>query len=295
MAWRVWWLLAGTGVFLGAGVPLARWAAQGGVEAVAFTLWPTLVAGAVLAGVGWARQGLCGFSPRWLAFGLLAGLGGHALPMWLSYWLAAHAGAGFAALSFTLSPLFTWLILIGLGLERAGWRRALAIASGLAGGVLLIGGQGLAQRLPWAFGALALAVPVLIAATNVYRSQRMPSGAGAPWLAGLTLLGSALWLLVGSGLGDGLPAWPATTVGLTAALLQVAALVSGYLCYFGLQRAAEPVVFSFIGYVMTAMSLALGVAVWQEPLPWTVWPALMLVALGLRGATRTAPRAREAA
>ncbi len=271
------WVL-GTGVLLGLGNPLARQAGASGLSALAFTLWPTALAALLLGTLGWWWHGRRTLSGRLMVFGLVAGAFGHALPMLAAYWLATRAGAGFASLSFTLTPVLTLAIMALLGRERLQPVRLLAVALGLAGGVLLVGGQVWSQQRELHLMAVALLVPALIAATNVYRGLAMPRGVPDAWLSAATLGGSTGVLLALVPLADPHALAAPSASGLTWLGAQTAALVAGYLCYFGLQRRAEPVAFSLIGYVMLVVSLGLGHLFMAESVDWTLWPALVLIA-----------------
>lgn len=274
------WVL-GTGVLLGLGNPLARQAGASGISALAFTLWPTALAALLLGGLGWWWHGARPLSRRLLVFGLVAGAFGHALPMLAAYWLASRAGAGFASLSFTLTPVLTLAIMALLGRERLQPLRLLAVVLGLAGGVLLVGGQVWSQQRELHLMAVALLVPTLIAATNVYRGLAMPRGVPDAWLSAATLAGSTGVLLALVPLADTQALAAPAAPGLTWLGAQTAALVAGYLCYFGLQRRAEPVAFSLIGYVMLVVSLGLGHLFMAESVNATLWPALALIAAAL--------------
>ena len=290
----LWPLLLGTGITLGLGTPIAKAAAHDGVGALAFALWPALLAGTLLALLGHRRAGPPPDLPRLLRFGAVAGLLGHALPMSALYWLSAHAGSGFAALSLALPPVFTLLVSLALGLERLAARRAAAVGLGLAGALLMLGARGGSFEATPAALAVALAIPASIGAGNVYRARRLPPGVGGEWLSAATLLASATLLtLAGLALGDlALPAEPAALAWL---LLQAGVLVLGYRLYFALQRRAEPVTFSFIGYVMMLAGVAAGTLVFGERLPWTVAPAAALVLGALALLQAPAPRARAGA
>jgi drug/metabolite transporter (DMT)-like permease len=294
----LWSVLMGTGIFLGLGMPLAKAAAAQQVGALAFALWPTAAAGLVLMAIGHLRHGSPAFTAAQLRFGAVAGLFGHALPMSAAYWLAAQAGAGFAALAFTLPPVFTLAITLLLGLERPLLRRVAGVAVGLAGALLLVAGRGvlttgdvdhIAGRAPGAPSALwlVLAIPAVIAAANVYRSVRLPQGLAAEWLSGLTLLSSATFLAMFGAVAGGLQV-PLTAAALSWLALQAAALVAGYILYFLLQQRAEPVTFSFMGYVVMATGVAAGTLFFGERLPWTTAPALAFIGAALWLISRTA-------
>ena len=146
-------------MFLGLGMPIARWLAPLGVEPLAFALWPTAIAGAVLGALTFAREG--GFL-RWelVRFGAIAGLAGYALPMTLAFWLAGRAGAAHAAISFTLPPLFTLATNLLLRREPLRWLRVAGIAVGLAGAWLLVAQSPSAQRSDgWAMAAVFIIPP----------------------------------------------------------------------------------------------------------------------------------------
>lgn len=273
---RIWPLLLGTGITLGLGAPIAKAAAQHGVGALAFALWPTLAAGLLLGAIGLFRQGAPADLPRLLRFGGVAGLFGHALPMSALFWLSSHAGAGFASLSLALPPVFTLLTTILLGLERLAPRRGAAVGLGLSGALLMLAGRGGSFEATPALLALALAIPASIGAANVYRSRRMPPGASGEWLSSSTLLASSSMLAI-AGLALGHLALPPTWPALAWLALQAGVLTVGYLLYFALQRRTEPVTFSFIGYVMMLAGVTIGTFAFGERLPWTVWPAAALV------------------
>lgn len=289
-------LLLGTGFTLGLGAPIAKAAAQQGVDPLAFALWPTLAAGLLLALLGRLRQGRPPDAPRLLRFGLVAGLFGHALPMTALFWLSSHAGAGFASLSLALPPVFTLLVSLLLGLERLALRRALAVGLGLSGALLMLAGRGGSFEATPAVLALALAIPASIGAANVYRSRHMPPGASGEWMSASTLLASASMLIVVSLVAGAAPP-PASAPAQGWLALQAGVLTVGYLLYFALQRRAEPVTFSFIGYVMMLAGVAIGTLAFGERLSWTVAPAavLVLAALMLLRPAAPAPAARPTA
>jgi drug/metabolite transporter (DMT)-like permease len=286
----IWPVLVGTGVFLGLGMPLAKAAAAEQVGALAFAFWPTLAAGLVLIALGRLRHGRPRLTMADLRFGGIAGLFGHALPMSAAYWLSAEAGAGFTALAFTLPPVFTLAITLLIGIERPLMRRVGGVAIGLTGAVLFVVGRG-TMGMTDKLGALWLvvAIPAVIAAANVYRSLRLPRGLAAEWLSGITLLSSSVMLAV-FGLFSGGMGVPLEASAMAWLALQALALVAGYILYFLLQQRAEPVTFSFMGYVVMATGVAIGTAAFGERLPWTTLPALALIGAALWLMKSTAAR-----
>lgn len=292
----VWPLLLGTGLVLGTSVPLAKLAALSGASPLAFSFWPTAAAGALLALLAARRHGRLPARASVLRFGLIAGTLGHALPMSALFWLSGQHGAGFSALAFTLPPVFTLAITLLLRLEPWRWPRAAAVATGLAGALLLVGARGSAGAPGLAAVAVLLAVPAMIGAGNVYRARYLPGDVAAEWLGALMLLASAAVLGLVA-LATGAAPWPQAPAALGWLALQALVLVGGYLLYFRLQRRAEPVTFSFMGYVMMATGVAAGAWLFGERLAQTTWPALALIVAALwliQRSTLVLPRPAQA-
>jgi len=277
-----WMLLLATGACLGAGMPLARVAYAHGVAPLSFALWPTLFAGIALASIAYWRNGM----PRsreqrgqLARFGIIAGLLGQALPLTATYQLSVQAGAGFSALAYTLPPVFTLLIGLLAGLERWQTRRAAAVLLGLAGAGLLTLARFQIGDVSPATLLLIFAIPAFVGAGNVYRAMHLPRAAANEWLGAAMLLGSAAVLLpVDLVAGHGIVF--ITFLGWACVALQMLIQIGGYLLYFALQRRAEPVTFSFLGYAMTLTGVLAGAILFGERLPWQIAPAVFLIALG---------------
>lgn len=273
-------LLLATGVALGLGVPISKAAGAYDVHPFAFVTWPTLIAGLAFGLLAWRRQPAPQDPMRLLRFGAVAGLLGHAAPMSALFWLTAEAGAGFAALAFTLPPVFTLAIAILVRVQQPSGRRLLAVGIGLAGALLLAWGRsGSLGGAGWPL-LLVLAVPALIGAANVYRSLHMPPGVAGVWLAAATLLGSSVVLLLAGCVLPGL-AIPERPEALGWLGLQAVLLMLGYQLYFALQRRAEPVTFSFMGYVSMLTGVLAGTLVFGERLHWSTGPAALLILAAL--------------
>ena len=286
-------LLVATGVALGLGLPLAKLAAMQGVQPLPFATWPTWAAALVLVALGAGRQGPPPAPQRLLRFGLIAGLFGHAAPMTALYWLTRETGAGFAALAFTLPPVFTLAITLALRLQAPSALRLGAVVVGLAGALLLVLGRDVHGPASWLPLLAVVAIPASMGGANVYRSLHLPAGTGGEWLSAATLLGSAAILTAG-GLAAGALGVPQTPAALLILAAQTAVLVAGYLLYFALQRRAEPVTFSFMGYVSMGTGVLAGLLMFQEVLPWTTLPALALIVLSLKLIVSSRPPAATA-
>lgn len=273
----VWQLLLGTGVLFGLGIPLSQLGARQGVDVLAFALWPTVAAALGLAVLGWVRHGPVKIDARLVRFGLLAGTFGHAVPASAGYWLARETGAGFAALAYTMPPVLTLAFSLVLRLEQPVARRIVAVALGLAGALLLVTGRGAAHEAGFIGIAILLLIPLSIAGANVYRALHLPKAVPAEWLAALMLLSSA-GVLAASGSLRGSLALPLNFEALIWPAFQAIAMMAAYLLFFALQRRAEPVMLSFVGYVSMLTGTAVAAVGFGESLPAVVWPALGLIA-----------------
>lgn len=270
-------LILGTGLLLGLGIPLARLAGGEGISPLTFSFWPTLAAGLALACVAWQRHGAPVITGHLLRFGAVSGIVGHAIPVSSAFWLASDAGASFASLTFTLPPVFTLLVSLLVGFERLDWRRAAAVALGLAGALLIVTGRGGSFGVTGMAAVVALLIPTSVAAANVYRAAHLPRAVPAEWLGALMMLSSAAALAAIAGPRGGL-AVPVTGPALLWLSVQATAMTAGYLLYFVLQKRAEPVMFSFIGYAMMLTGVAFATLAFGERLPHAIWPGLTLVA-----------------
>ncbi len=273
---RLWPLLLGSGITLGLGAPIAKVAAHDGVGALAFALWPTLAAGLLLGVIGLVRQGRPSdpASPEFASAASPACSatrcrcpqcsGCPRTPAPASHPCPRHCRRCSRCCSRCCS--------VSSSLRR----RGVAVGLGLFGALRCSPAAAAPFEATPALLAMALAIPASVGATNIYRSRRMPPGASSEWMSSITLLASSSMLaLAGLALGNIAP--PLTAPAIAWLALQTGVLTIGYIFYFALQRRAEPVTFSFIGYVMMIPGVMIGTFVFGERLPWTVWPAAALV------------------
>lgn len=274
-----WGLLIATGMSLGMAVPLSKLAVKNGVAPLSFVMIPALVAGLLLGGIALLRHGWPEDRRKLLGFGLVTGMLGNALPNTLTAWLSGQAGASIAGVAFTLPPVFTLGLALLFGFERARWQRVLAIALGLSGAMWLAASRVMGGQLSWV-GALALLViPASIGAGNVYRARFLPRAVPAEWLGASMSLGAFTLLL---------PVWtlsPASASGVDVAGLpylaaQVVVGAVAAVLFFQLQRRADPVTMSFIGYVLALTAVLLGALILGERLPWQIAPGAALILAG---------------
>ena len=294
-----WALLGATGFALGVGVPLGKQAVTHGTTPLAFALWPALSTIVVLGLLAWRRHGTPTAVAPLLRFGLPAGLLGGAVPNVLSAWVAAEAGASIAALAYTLPPLFTLGLMLLLGLEPLRWQRLAAVALAFTGACWLASTRVAAGALGVEAAIGLLAIPLSLAAGNVFRARHLPPGVPVEWLGVATAAGAAA-LLLPAWVASGAPAVPAAAWPFVAA--QMAAAPLAMLLFFRLQQRADAMTMSFIGYAMALCASLLGTLMLGERLPWQLLPALVLIVTGFwwtqqtsRAPAGTRPQQKEAA
>ncbi|MBC7991174.1 MAG: DMT family transporter [Luteimonas sp.] len=276
---KTWAVLGATGVAMGLAMPLGKLAVNHGVAPLTFVMVPALISGVLLAGLAWWRHGPPADLHEFWRFGLVAGLLGNAVPNTLTAWLSGDAGASFSAIAFTLPPVFTLGLMLVLGWERASVTRGAAVTLGLAGALWLAASRLTGGDLSVA-GAVALfVIPASLGAGNVYRARWLPVGLPAEWLGAAMSLGAFTLLL---------PVWiwsPGAYASFDAAgwpflAAQVAASTVGAVLFFHLQRRAEPVLMSFLGYAMALTAVLAGAFLLGERLTWQLLPAGLLIMAG---------------
>lgn len=269
-------LLLATGSLLGASLPLARAGAEVGWRPVSFVFATAITAGLLLL-ILHARHLVR--RPGLLTYSLICGVLSIAVPNTLTFAVMPHLGTGFAAMLYTLPPLLTYLFAGVCRVERFHALRLVGILVGLGGAVLLALTRGAAADVAGIWLLLALGVPVSIAAGNVYRKLRLPEGVNAGVLAGGMLLGGAASLaplVFGTS-----PFWPGTTEAGLLALGQCLLTSLTFVVYFRFQRVADPVYFSQMGYVISAVGIFAGILLFDERLSLGLAAGMGLIALGI--------------
>lgn len=220
--------------------------------------------------VVWVASWITGKFPIWdwahLRYYLLGGLLGISLPYVLAFTVLRELQVGIVGLLTALSPVVTYAFARLLGIEPGNLLRLSGLFVGLIGVVLLIKPEGSmdVSTHGW-YLLLALGIPVSLAAANIYRSQFWPAGSGAmPLVTGmLTVQGVGLFvinLLLGNFI-DLLPRMEGAGY-LLLALGTMAGI--SYLTSFKLLQVGGPVYLSQMGYVITAVTLLVGIVMWNE-------------------------------
>jgi drug/metabolite transporter (DMT)-like permease len=192
-----------------------------------------------------------------------------------------------------LSPVLTLAFSALSGLRRPGRLGVAGIAVGLAGALLVALSRGEVGRPAdpgWV--ALALLIPVFLAAGNVYRTVDWPEGADPLALAAGSNLCAAALLLAAALALDG-PAGMATLADAPALVATQAVANAAMLAlFFRLQRVGGPVFLSQIGYVAAAVGLVSGTMLLGERYGVATWAGAAVTVAGVALVTWSQARGR---
>jgi drug/metabolite transporter (DMT)-like permease len=287
-------LLFAAGFGIGLIFPLGKVAGSIGLPPLIFAGGSAAGASLVLLAITLAGGGRVVIDRRTAVYAAIAGQLTFALPFGVLVAVIPHLGSGIPAILQSLAPILTLGIVIALGMERPNLMRALGLASGLSGALIILGSRNagaLDVAAPFGWYLAALVTPAALAAGNVYRTTHWPEGRGPLPLATLTLAAGAagigLVLAVEALLYGGVEAGPALRAGWWVIALQSLATGVGYAFFFRLQQIGGPVYLSQISYVNTGVGVAFAVLLFGERLTIWIWLAVALVFAGVALVNRT--------
>ncbi len=131
-------LLLTVGSLLGVFAAMVKLATAAGWHPLAFLFWSLAGSGAILTALAIRSGNAPRLARRTLAYNLGSGLLSAMLPNALSFAAIPHVGAGFVALGFAFPPLLSYLLALGLKMERFRTQRAAGLALAFAGVVALV-------------------------------------------------------------------------------------------------------------------------------------------------------------
>lgn len=280
------------GSLLALSLVVAKFADAAGAPRLMFLMVAMTGGGLILFGIAVSRHQPMPMTLRTLEYAVVSGAL-FALPNALAFLAVRHVGAGFISLSFAFPILLTWILAVGLGLEKLSLLRFAGVSFGLAGGVVLAIAKAGGADGAWLWAALVLAMPVVIAIANIYRTLRWPAEAGPIFLAALMLIGGAIALLPFVIMFEGADARALFLAPAALNLVLAEALVFAvlYLFYFVLQRLAGPVYLSQIGTVAALVGTLVAIFALGEGPPPNLAAAAALITLGTALFQRGAPAA----
>jgi drug/metabolite transporter (DMT)-like permease len=223
----------------------------------------------------------------------IMGLFGIAAPFAAITWGTQYIASGLSAILNGMMPIFTFLVAVSLGNERATLKRLSGVVLGLAGTAvlmlpkLLTGGQETSLLGALAVIAAALSYAVAVVYASRHLTHLPPQVASLGQLAAATL-----WLLP---LAIVEPSWRgAVTLHSILPLLFLGMVGTSlaYLIYYRLIRDTGATFTSLVTYISPPFGVFWGRLILAEPITWNVIAALALILVGLllvRAVPRRAP------
>jgi len=268
IGWQAFACLMLVGTLIAMSWVVAKLADGAGAPPLSFLSACLVGAGAVLLAVAALQRQPMQLTRRSLEYAAVSGLF-FAMPNALGFLAIPHVGAGFISLSLAFPILITWVLAVLMKMERLKAQRMAGVLVGLAGGILLTASKAGSASEGKMWAVLVLAMPVIIAGGNMYRTLRWPANAAPVFLAALMMFGGALALLPFVLIFEPGQAHTLWTSGAVARMLVLETAVFSvlYLFYFVLQKVAGPVYFSQIGTVAALVGTLVAVFLLGETPP----------------------------
>ncbi len=270
------------GSLLGVSINIAKMTIERGGSPLFLLFWATLGAGTALLVIARLLQNKLQLTQAMIVYGLVSGAL-FAVPNLLAFMAIEKVGAGFVALNFAFPILLTYALALVFVIEQFDRWRAIGVAAGLAGGVLLAIGKVMNDNPPLPWLLITFSVPVIIALGNIYRTVYWPQGLRPIVAAPLMLLGGALTTgMIALFDGQFAVLWQLQGAAVEMlTLVQTFGFTLLYLLYFVLQKRAGPVYLSQIGSVGAVAGVCVAVLILEEALPSALLPAGILILIGI--------------
>jgi drug/metabolite transporter (DMT)-like permease len=275
-------LLLAVGALLGLNFPLGKLAGAAGVPPL---VWSALISagGAAVLGIALAvKRVRVPFDPRHLRYFACVSVVSYALPNALVYSAIPHLGSAYAAILFTLSPMFTVVFSMAARLRHPGRMELAGISIGFIGTLLVASARGeMGHSVEWVWIGIGVLVPLSLAVGNVYRTVDLPKGTPSLVLAVGSNAAAAILLLAVAWASGTLPGVAALGHVPGIALLQIAASAAMFALFFQLQVVGGPVTLSQIGTVGAAVGVIAGTLGLGERYATIVWIGIAIIAVGI--------------
>lgn len=276
-------MILALGSMWGLAFSFSKMAASAGVHPVAYTFWQATGAGLIVLLACRLRRARIPRDPTHLRYYAITGLLSIALPNVNLVTAIKHLPAGVMVLTIPFVPLMTYVLVIGMRMERFSLVRFAGVLCGLGGVALIVLPRASlpdAGAAPWFL--MALLTPAGYATGNVLAARLRPAGSRSLPLAAGMLLAAGTSLAPFLVILDVmyLPALPAGAAEI-GVFGQIAISSVAYFVLFELLRLAGPVFMSFTGYIVTLTGIGWGVLLFGERHSAWVWAAAALIFAGL--------------
>lgn len=272
--------VVGIGVLVAINIAMAKYAVSHGVEPINVTVFP-MVGAAVLLMVILASQRQWKYSEfrhfRHFRYYVIAGVLGVSLPNLASSLALQSLNTSTFSVLVTLSPIFTLLFAIPFERHSLTRFKVFGIIMGVVSALLVTITPFLQDQVDGHSVMIALLVPLLLGAGNVYRSRALPRNANPIALAaGMLSVQGLLWLPAANLsilFEPNTAKWVLGVMSINTAL--------SYLLTFRFQRVTDGVGLSQVGNVVTITGVCFGVVLYGESLTIELCTAALLLGVSL--------------
>jgi drug/metabolite transporter (DMT)-like permease len=276
-------LLLVLGLNWGFGFVLSKIGVTGGLMPLGYAFWQCTGSGLLLLFIATWRGERPPLDARHLRYYVIAGVTNISIPATIALFCVQQIPIGVMVLLVTLSPLMTYALSQILRTETFHPRRALGMALGFAGALLILLPRASlpTPEMAW-WAALGVLTPTFYAASNMYIGMARPADVPSLALGGAMQFAAGLALLpVALATGELHVFAPPFSPAEFANLGHVAVAGLGALLLFEIVRLAGPVYMSQVGYIVCLSGVFWGWLIFDERHSLWVWAAMALIMAGL--------------
>jgi drug/metabolite transporter (DMT)-like permease len=258
-------LLLLLGTIRGGATSISKFISINDVPPLGYAMWQSLVASILLLSMAYYKTRRLPSVRGRLNYYLVCGLIGTAIPNCIFFIAVRQLAAGTMAVLLTLVPIFTYLFVILLKMERVSSYRVTGVLLGF-GGALIIALPNVSGGIDvsW-YVALAILCPLGYSTMSVYVGAHKFSSEHPFLLAGATQLTAFLFLLPAAFIADQLhPIWE--NPGVEEWLILVHGLIAAiaYSLFFKIIELAGSVFYSFSSYIIALTGIGWGMIIFNE-------------------------------
>lgn len=276
-------LLLVLGLNWGFGFVLSKIGVTGGLMPLGYAFWQCTGSGLLLLIIATWRGQRPPLDARHLRYYVIAGITNISIPATIALFCVQQIPIGVMVLLVTLSPLMTYALSQFLRTETFHPRRALGMALGFAGALLILLPRASlpTPEMAW-WAALGVLTPTFYAVSNMYIGMARPADVPSLALGGAMQFAAGLALLpVALATGELHVFAPPFSLAEFANLGHVAVAGLGALLLFEIVRLAGPVYMSQVGYIVCLSGVFWGWLIFDERHSLWVWAAMALILAGL--------------
>jgi len=275
-------LLLTLGTLRGGATSISKYVSINDIPPLSYAMWQSMVAAILLISMGYLKTRRLPPVFARPVFFITCALIGVSIPNVVFFYVVQTLSAGTMAVLLTLVPLFTYLLVLALQVERFDVVRVGGIVMGFSG-ALIIATPSLTNGLNFDWNvAIAMICPLGYASMSVFIA-RYPVRDSHPFLlAGGTHFVAFLFLLPTAILtNEYLSIWK--DPGLVESLVVVHGIIAAiaYSLFFKIVELAGPVFYSFSTYIIGITGIGWGWFIFGETHHYSFWFAVALILGGL--------------